>query len=236
MTPGTPQRGTALVVGGRGTIGSAVADVLRGQGCHVLVTSRTPGPDTIELDPASPESQRRAVVAALPELDVVVWAQGTNANDRLGELDLRRTREVLDGNLGLVAETLDALVATGRLRRGARLVVISSVWEIVARPGKFAYTVSKAALGGLVRAAALDLAPHDVLVNAVLPGVVDTAMTRSMLSREQLARVETATGFGRLVPLDAVTSIVGFLCSAANTGITGQSIAVDLGFSVARPV
>lgn len=226
----------ALVVGGRGSIGAAVADTLRTSGAEVLTTSRTAGPGVVRLDPQQPETERRQVLAGLPELDAVVWAQGTNVNDQLGTLDLARSREVLDGNLTFVAESLDALVAQGRLRRGARLVVISSVWEVVARPGKFSYTVSKAALGGLVRAAALDLARHDLLINAVLPGVVDTPMTRAMLSAEQLTAVQQATGFGRLVSLEAVTSIVAYLCSDANTGVTGQSIAVDLGFSVARSV
>lgn len=228
---------TALVVGGRGTIGAAVAARLAGDGFDVLVTSRS-GADRggFRLDPSQPEPERWTTLAGLPELDALVFAQGTNANDSIGELDLPRTRRLLDANLGLVIESLDALVATGRLRRGSRVVVLSSVWEQVARPGKLSYTVSKAGLGGLVRASALDLAAQGIMVNAVLPGVVDTPMTRGMLSDAQLAAVAGATGFDTLVPLDAVTSMVAYLCSAANTGVTGQSVAVDLGFSVARPV
>lgn len=224
----------ALVVGGFGSIGAAVSKRLAGDGFAVHKTSRTPQDGAIVLEVGYPQEQLRAIVADLPELDVVVWAQGTNTNDTVGALDLARSRRVIEGNLLLVAETLDALVAARRLRRGARLVVVSSVWEVVARPGKFSYTVSKAGLGGLVRAAALDLAPAGVLINAVLPGVVDTPMTRKMLSVEQVAAAEAATGFGRLVDLPAVTGTVAFLCSSSNTAITGQSVAVDLGFSVAR--
>lgn len=226
----------ALVVGGRGTLGSAVATVLRAAGDEVLTTSRTPGEEVLVLDPQQAEPARRAVLGAVPELDVLVFAQGVNANDTTGALDLERYAGVVDANVTLVVETLDALVAAGRLRRGARVVVLSSVWEMVARPGKLSYTVSKAAVGGLVRAAAVDLAPLGVFVNAVLPGVVDTPMTRAMLSAEQLAAVEASTGFGRLVDEAAVACTVAFLCSEANTGITGQSIVVDLGFSVARAI
>ena len=226
--------GTALVVGGLGSIGSAIGDRLACDGFAVLPTSRSAREGVVGLDVGDPETHRRAVIAQLPELDVVVWAQGANTNDAVGALDLARSREVIEGNLLFVAETLDALVATSRLRRGARLVVVSSVWQVVARPGKFSYTVSKAGLGGLVRAAALDLAAAGVLINAVLPGVVDTPMTRDMLAADQIAAAEAATGFGRLVDLCAVTGTVAFLCSASNTAVTGQSIAVDLGFSLAR--
>ena len=223
-----------MVFGGLGCIGAAVADRLGLDGFEVLVTSRSARNGAVVLGPEQPEAQRRAVIEGLPTLDVVVWAQGLNTNDAMGALDLRRSREVIEGNLMFVTETLDALVATGRLSPGARLVVVSSVWQVVARAGKFSYTVSKAALGGLVRAAALDLAPHGVLINGVLPGVVDTPMTRDVLSDQQIAAAEAATGFGRLVDLAAVTATVAFLCSEANTAVTGQSIAVDLGFSVGR--
>jgi 3-oxoacyl-[acyl-carrier protein] reductase len=230
------QLGVALVIGGRGAIGAAVAARLREDGFQVLATSRDGEGGTVALDPATSEPCRRQTLSEMPPLDAVVWAHGVNVNDAVGALDLTSFQAVLDGNLRLVVDTLDALIATGRLRNGARLVVLSSVWEQVARPGKFSYTVSKAALGGLIRAAALDLASRQVLVNAVLPGVVDTPMTRSVLSAEQVTAVAGATGFGRLVDLKAVASTVAFLCSPSNTAITGQSIAVDLGFSIARPL
>lgn len=226
----------ALVVGGLGAIGSAVAAELRRGGFETVVTSRSGGPEALRLDPRELETDRRAVLSQLEPFDAVVWAQGENVNDHTGQLDLVATRSVLEANLFFVIETMDALVASRRLLPGARLVIISSIWEVVARGGKFSYTVSKSALGGLVRAAAIDLASAGVLVNAVLPGVVDTAMSRRLLSPSQLADVERATGHGRLVDLAAVTSTVHFLCSPSNTGITGQSIAVDLGFSVARQV
>jgi 3-oxoacyl-[acyl-carrier protein] reductase len=61
-------------------------------------------------------------------------------------------------------------------------------------------------------------------------------MTRAMLSSEQIAGVAAQTGFGRLTSLADIAGLTAHLCSAANTGVTGQSIAVDLGFSHARVV
>jgi NAD(P)-dependent dehydrogenase (short-subunit alcohol dehydrogenase family) len=143
---------------------------------------------------------------------------------------------MLDVNVVLVARQLQGLLAAGRLRDGGAVVVLSSIWEQIARPGKFSYAVSKAAVGGLVRAAAADLAPRGIRVNAVLPGVVDTAMTRAMLSPGQVAAVEGATGAGRMVLPEDVATVVSFLTGPAAAGMTGQSVVVDLGFTVVRPL
>jgi NAD(P)-dependent dehydrogenase (short-subunit alcohol dehydrogenase family) len=224
---------TALVVGGFGALGAAVAAQLGSDGSRVLRTSRgarTGVPDAITLD------DEQESLGGLPVLQSVVWAQGVNVNDRAGSHQDDDLSRMLEINVALVARHLRTLVEAKRLARGARLVVLSSIWEGVARPGKFSYTVSKAALGGLVRAAALDLAPQGILVNAVLPGVVDTPMTRAMLSAGQIQQVESATGFGRMILPQDVASLVGYLCSPLNTGVTGQSIVVDLGFSVGRLV
>ena len=84
--------------------------------------------------------------------------------------------------------------------------------------------------------AALDLARDGHLINAVLPGVLDTPMTRANLTMEQIAVFERATGFGRLPALADVVRAVESLLSPQNHSITGQFIKVDLGFSDVRIV
>jgi NAD(P)-dependent dehydrogenase (short-subunit alcohol dehydrogenase family) len=74
------------------------------------------------------------------------------------------------------------------------------------------------------------------MVNAVLPGVVDTPMARDNLSPHQIDAITNATQFRRLPTLDDVASAVHGLCSATNTGITGQFITVDLGYSHGRVI
>ena len=223
---------TALVVGGFGALGAAIAAQLEADGARVLRTSRSPHADMADAITFDDDDE----LHRLPVLQAVVWAQGVNVNDRADTHEFEDLSRMFEINVALVARQLRALIAAKRLARGAHLVVLSSIWEGVARPGKFSYTVSKAAVGGLVRAAALDLAPQGILVNAVLPGVVDTPMTRTMLSPGQIEQVETATGFRRMVVPGDVASLVGYLCSPHNTGVTGQSIVVDLGFSVGHLV
>lgn len=221
--------GAVLVVGGHGGLGSAIADLLADDGWLVLRSSRTrrEGPDEIVLDEAG--------LAALPELAAVVFAQGANVNDSADRHESGELARLLDANLTSMAEQLRVLVSSGSLRPGGRVAVVSSIWEQLSRHGKFSYTVTKAAVGGLVRAAAADLARFGILVNGVLPGVVDTAMTRSVLSDEQVARVAGTTDHGRLVRPEEVAALVAFLISDRNTAVTGQSIAIDLGYSVVRP-
>ncbi|MBA3050275.1 SDR family NAD(P)-dependent oxidoreductase, partial [Brevundimonas sp.] len=119
---------------------------------------------------------------------------------------------------------------------GARLCVVSSIWQERARQSKLSYTMTKAALGGFVRSASVDLAADGHLINAVLPGVLDTPMTHAAMAPEQVQRVAQATLFNALPTPDGIARLVGFLCSDQNTVVTGQSITADLGFSHVRLV
>jgi hypothetical protein len=160
----------------------------------------------------------------IPEVDVVVWAQGANTNDTIGQLD-ERYDQIMDANIHFVVRSLDYLIKTQKIKDGARLCIISSVWQdSIARPNKFSYTVSKAALGGLLRSAAVDLKSRDILVNAILPGPVDNEMTRSALTPEQ---IEKLPGF---TDTRDICHLIDYICFN-NTSMTGQSLVVDHGFS-----
>lgn len=160
----------------------------------------------------------------IPVVDVVIWAQGANTNDTIGQLD-ERYDEIMDANLHFVVKSFDYLLKAQKIKDGARLCIISSVWQdSIARPNKFSYTVSKAALGGLVRSAAVDLKPRDILVNAILPGPIDNEMTRINLTPEQIQKLPGFT--------DArdICHMIDYMCFK-NTSMTGQSIVIDHGFT-----
>jgi len=219
----------AIVFGGNGEVGNAIVKNLQVSGARVIGTSRSKHDDLIEIDPFGPAGLSQ--LDDLGPFDTAIWAQGSNCNDAISNTDHGILIEVLQANLLFVTQTLKYLLDRSSLRDESRLCVVSSIWETVARPNKFSYTVSKAALGGLVRSVAVDLAPRGILINAVLPGVVDTPMTRDVLTLKQMDSFALATGFGRLITLADVANAVGYLVSPLNTGITGQSISVDLGYS-----
>ena len=167
----------------------------------------------------------------MPPLEAVVWAQGLNCSDAITDFELRDLQRLWQGNVVFVASSLTALLEANKLVQGSRLVVVSSIWQLESRPGKFSYTVSKAALQGLVKSCALDLGARGILINAVLPGVVDTPMTRSHLSAEQIAAITAQTALHRLAEPADIAEAVAFLVSPANRAMTGQFLTVDAGFT-----
>jgi 3-oxoacyl-[acyl-carrier protein] reductase len=209
----------ALVFGASGALGSAIAARLGSDGFEVSTLSHR---------------ESLAQLPGLPRLDAVVWAQGVNASDSLFAFDADGFSAVIEANVTFVARTCAELVRHNKLARPARLCVISSIWQELARTEKFSYTVSKAAIAGLVRSAAADLGQHGALVNAVLPGVVDTPMSRAHLSAAQIASITNACPLERLPTPADIAAAVAFLVGCDNQAITGQCLTVDAGFSAVR--
>jgi hypothetical protein len=226
-----------LLFGGTGAIGTAIAQHAASIGWQVtIITRRTDGVDGhVRWNPldANDAAGQHAVAAAGP-FDAVTWAQGQNAADSVYDVDMSVLADMFDANVGYVVASLRHLLGAALLTRPARLVIISSIWQNLARQNKLSYSVTKAALQGLVLSAANDLGRDGHLVNAALPGVIDTPMARRNLSPDQIADVTGATQFGRLPDLGDVARAVTFLCSLDNTGITGQFVDVDLGYSRVR--
>jgi hypothetical protein len=220
-----------LLFGASGALGSAIGAHLVNQG-FALHTAGSSSCDhsTSHLALSYQESVNASVFASLPNLEAVVWAQGLNASDTVVSFETADLQSLLQGNVLFIASTLQALLTAGKLGAGTRLAVVSSIWQLECRPGKFSYTISKAALQGLVKSCALDLGPQGILINAVLPGVVDTPMTRSRLTSEQIAAIAGQSALGRLPDPADIASAVGFLVSSANRAITGQFLTVDAGF------
>jgi NAD(P)-dependent dehydrogenase (short-subunit alcohol dehydrogenase family) len=220
-----------LLFGAGGALGSAIGTDLTLQGFEVYTAGTTLWDGAATHLPLSYDNPCDAAsFSSLPDLDAVVWAQGLNCSDSVTTFDPADLQRLLQGNVLFIASSLQALLAAGRLRAGSRLAVVSSIWQLESRPGKFSYTVSKAALQGLVKSCALDLGSSGILINAVLPGVVDTPMTRSHLSAEQIAAITSQSALGRLPEPADIASAVGFLVSPANRAITGQFLTVDAGF------
>lgn len=234
-----------LLFGASGAIGGAILHSALARGWRVTAVSRQ-RPDRIPQGIAGPVSWIAAdpldtsfsaeALGVAGRFTSVCWAQGANLNDSVYDVNAARHLEIYNANCTYILVTLQALLKADLLERGSRLCVISSIWQELARQNKLSYCMSKAALKGLVLSAAADMAKDGHLINAVLPGALDTPMTRRNLSAEQIARLEGATQFGALSQLGDVASLVCYLCSAENTGITGQFIAADLGYSRVRIV
>jgi len=224
-------RPVVLLFGAGGALGAAIARHLAGDGFDVYTAGSTRWEGAkAHLPLGYDDPSDAANFSSLPDLDAVVWAQGLNCSDTVSSFDADNLRRLLQGNVLFIAATLQSLLSAGKLRSGSRLAVVSSIWQLESRPGKFSYSVSKAALQGLVKSVALDLGPSGILINAVLPGVVDTPMTRTHLSAAQIAAITSQSALGRLPEPTDIASTVAFLVSPANRAITGQFLTVDAGF------
>lgn len=121
-----------------------------------------------------------------------------------------------------------ALIRAGR--RG-RIVCIASIQGLVGGPGVASYCASKGAVANLVQAAAADLAPHEINVNAVCPGFIETAMIRDDLGDEEAHRaLRASVPWPRLGRPSAVAA-AAFLLSDGADRITGSNLVVDGGFT-----
>ena len=125
-----------------------------------------------------------------------------------------------------------------RRRGGGAIVNLGSISGKVAQPGRLLYPVSKAAILGMTRNLALELAPDRIRVNSVSPGWTWSNAIRQ-LSNDNRSRADAVAAefhlIGRLVDPDEVAEAVAFLCSGAAAGITGADIAVDGGYSALGP-
>lgn len=230
-----------LIFGASGAIGQAIVHRALAADWIVVGATRNRAPsglaasEWLQYDPI--DDPLGNALADVAPFDGVCWAQGANINDSPRTLDVDRHLDLYRANCVAVLASLAALVTRDLLSAGgARLVVVSSIWQERARQNKLSYTVTKAAIGGLVRSASVDLGSDGHLINAVLPGVLDTPMTASNLTPRQIDAVRAKTSLARLPDLATLADTVLFLCSAANRSITGQSIAVDTGMSVASLV
>ena len=224
-----------MIFGSTGTLGKATLEKFEAQGWKITCGVRkvvnprdVQLPFDIQTAPARLEGK---------SFDAVVFAQGANLNGSVMENPREQLEELFEANVTMIAETIAAMMKHDLIAQGGRVVIISSLWEQLTRQEKFAYSVTKAAVGGLVRSLAVDLGrAKGILVNAILPGIVMSPMVERTLSPQQIANVVSQTPGGKLAtPVDVANAIYLLGCET-NTAISGQSIFVDQGFSIARTI
>lgn len=229
---------TALVTGGARGIGAAVAETLARDGARVVVLdvpgasadaeqlAARLGGSALALDITAADAGAR-IAKALPEgLDVLVHNAGITRDRRLVNMPAERWSSVLEVNLASVLRTTDALLGTGTLRRGGRIVATASIAGLAGNAGQTNYGASKAGVVGLVRSLAPRArAEHGVTVNAVAPGFIETKMTAAIpLFIREAGRRMNALGQGGL-PAD-VAETTAWLAHPASDAVNGQVVRV----------
>jgi 3-oxoacyl-[acyl-carrier protein] reductase len=230
----TPASLKLLIFGGTGVLGKSIADKFKAQGYKVTYGVRT-------LTNPVEQFQLPITDAPVPEIlkgelfDTVVFAQGANNNDSVISHASDDLNRLFEANVSFISQTTQALLLHNLIKQRGKIVILSSFWEQITRQEKMSYTVTKAAVGGLVRSMAVDLGnAKGILVNGLLPGVVDSPMARGLLKPAQIENVQSQTpGHKMIVPQDVANAAYLLGCED-NTAISGQSLFVDYGFTIAR--
>jgi NAD(P)-dependent dehydrogenase (short-subunit alcohol dehydrogenase family) len=226
----------AVVTGGSRGIGRACALALADAGAEVVAVSRTradlgEGIRHLTCD-VTDSSRLRELIAGLDRVDVLVAAAGTNLPEPLLEVSDDHLDTMLVLNVRATFVTLQAAARRMVPEGGGSIVLITSQMGHVGAPLRTVYCATKHAVEGLTRAAAVELAPHGVRVNAVAPTFIRTPMTKPYLADPAFrAEVVDQIPLGRIGEPEDVAAAVVYLASDAAALVTGISLRVDGGWT-----
>ena len=228
-----------LVTGASRGIGASIAEVLSREGASVIcldVPQAQAGLDEIAakvggtamaLDIVAADAPQQLVDAALAQggWDGVVHNAGITRDKTIANMKPHFWQMVLDVNLLAQERINDALIAAGAIKRGGRIVCVSSISGIAGNLGQTNYALSKAGVVGMVQSMAPVLAAHGVTINAVAPGFIETQMTAAIpFAIREAGRRMNAMSQGGL-PQDVAETIAWF-SSPASSGLTGNLVRV----------
>jgi len=255
-------RRTAVVTGGGGVIGRAIAIALADDGHDVALWDLDDGAldasrasiseahadavaSTHALD-LTDDGAVEAAAAATAErhggIDVLVNCAGVFYLTPIDDLDMAAWDRMLAINLRAPVVCIRTCLPSMVERGGGAIVNIASISAVVARQANLAYSASKAALVRVTRDLGLDLAEHGIRVNAITPGSTDTPMIRNYddpdamreaMLRGSLEKYRIGIPLGRLATPEDHAAAVAFLVSDAARHMTGQNLVIDGGQTLA---
>ncbi|WP_133500194.1 3-oxoacyl-ACP reductase FabG [Cognatilysobacter terrigena] len=236
----------ALVTGGSGDLGGAIALRLAIQGEHVIVhanrgVERAQGivdairaaggsAEAVAFDVADADASADAIARILDAgpVHIVVNNAGIHDDAPLAGMSREQWTRVIDVSLhGFYNVTQPLLLPMARGRWG-RIVSVSSVAAVTGNRGQANYAAAKAALHGASKSLAREMASRGITVNVVAPGVIEGSMAKDAFPAETIKQIVPAARAGKP---EEVAALVGFLCSDDAAYVTGQVIGINGGMA-----
>lgn len=242
----------ALITGSSRGIGRACADALAHRGYAVCINYIERQDKAEELcrklldegleamcfradvsDRAAVHDMVQAVHMSLGEITLLVNNAGIARQSQFQDISEEYWRRIFDVNLNGAFNTIQEVLPGMLDRHSGCIVNISSIWGLHGASCEVAYSATKHAIVGLTRSLAQELAPTNIRVNCVAPGVINTDMVQ-VLGRETLDMLAADTPLRRLGRPEDIAETVAFLASDSASFITGQILCSDGGFSEAH--
>ena len=236
----------ALITGGTGGFGRAIAVRLAREGAHVVLADLVLTEAEVILkeveafgvqgmavevnvgDPESVASMAEQVLHRFDTVDILVNNAGITRDNLLIRMKEAEWDAVLTVNLKGTFNCTKAVARKMMKQRSGRIINVASVVGLMGNAGQANYSASKAGVIGLTKTTARELAPRGITVNAIAPGYFETSMTKDLPQSAKEAFLKQIP-LGRPGSAEDVANVVAFLASSDASYITGQVICVDGG-------
>jgi 3-oxoacyl-[acyl-carrier protein] reductase len=232
----------ALVTGGSGSIGAAICRKLAADGFHIYVHANSGmrraeelvaeikdtggSAQAIGFDVTNAEQTQGALQAVLAEgvIQILVNNAGIHDDAVMPGMNIQQWSRVIDISLNGFFSVTQPLLLPMIGTRWGRIINISSVAAIAGNRGQTNYAAAKAGLHGATKSLALEVASRGITVNAIAPGIIESAMTENVFDKDAIKRLVPV---GRAGKPEEVADLVSFIASDKAAYISGQIISIN---------
>ena len=235
---------TVLVTGGTRGIGASIVRHFENLNAEVIATgankdqlhksiNRRVKYHYLDLKNEKSISDFIEYISQRKKIDVLINNAGMNKIDPIEKIKDEDWHNIYNINLyGPFVLTREISKIMKKNKYG-RIVNIASIFGVISREKRAAYSSTKAGLIGLTKATAHDLAKDNILVNSISPGFINTELTKNILGEKSIKELSNSIPLKRLGDSDEIAKLVLFLTSDQNTYITGENIIIDGGYTIA---